>query len=237
MSTQELIRLYSNGQLPRRDFVRRLTLTGISAGAALGYAQSLAPSASAAFAPLDFRQQADYGGPIDPDELQEAIEALIALLDALVDFLQEALDLFDSGDFADFLGGVLDVFAELLTLLSQLTSERGILSSASAVVSVGSATTKRRLAVANRLAQAQTPDAFIADLGDVLDVQCQLYAGLITAAEDAELRGTLASLAIVKGEQAAFVRTLRGISPFPNELETPIDAADAQQQIDAILAN
>ena len=236
MSRQELIRLYSEGQLARRDFIRRLTLAGVSAGAAVGYAASLAPSASAAIRPLAV-QQDEYGGPIDPDNLDEAIDAAIELLDAFVDFLQTALDLFDPEDFADFLdGGLLDVFAQLVTLLAQLESERTTLADLSESAGMGAvAKSTRRLAVTARLAQNQSPDEFIADLGDVLDTQCQLYAGLIAAAEDAALRGELASQAIVKGEQAAFVRILRGLSPFPNELETPIDADEARDEIESIL--
>ena len=237
MSSQELIRLYSEGLLARRDFIRRLTLAGVSAGAAAGYATSLAPSAGAAVRPLAV-QQDEYGGPIDPEDLDEAIAATIELIQALVDFLQTALDLFSPEDFADFLaGGTLDVLEQLTTLLAQLEAERATLDSASAsVAAVALAPAKRRLAATARLIQSESPDQFVADLGDVLDVQCQLYAGLIAAAEDAELRGELASLAIVKGEQAAFVRILRGLPPFPNDLETAIDAEDAREQIEAILA-
>lgn len=237
MSRQELIRLYSEGQLARRDFVRRLTLAGVSAGAAVGYATSLAPSAGAAVRPLAV-QQDEYGGPVDPDDIDEAIAAAIALLDALVDFLQTALDLFSPEAFADFLaGGALDVLAQLVTLLAQLEAERTALAGITASAGVGQfAQSKRRLAATARLAQSQTPDEFVADLGDVLDIQCQLYAGLLPAADDASVRGQLASLAIVKGEQAAFVRILRGLPPFPNELETPIGADDAREQVDAILA-
>ncbi len=235
MSKQELIRLYTEGLLPRRDFVRRLTVAGVSAGAAVGYAASLAPSASAAVRPLAV-QQDEYGGPIAPEDLDEAIAATVELLQALVDFLQTALDTFSAEDFADFLaGGTLDVFEQLTTLLAQLEAERTTLDSAT-VATLGLVTGKRRLAATARLIQSQSADEFVADLGDVLDVQCQLYAGLITAAADTELRGELASLAIVKGEQASFVRVLRGLSPFPNELETAIGVDDAREQIEAILA-
>lgn len=237
MSRQELIRLYSEGLLARRDFVRRLTLAGVSAGAAAAYAQSLAPSASAAAVRPLAIQQAEYGGPINPDDLQEAVEALIELLDAIIDFLRTSLDLLGPDAFLDFLvrlGESVDVFGLLQTLLSQLGAEQDTLRSATAAV-LSPDVAKRRLLVSTRLLQDADVDTFISDLGDVLDIQCQLYAGLIPAAKDAELRGELASLAIVKGEQAAFVRILRGLSPFPNELETPIDAADAREQIEAIL--
>ena len=226
MSKQELIRLYSKGLLPRRDFVRRLTLTGVSAGAAIGYAQSLAPSASAAVRPLDLRRQADYGGPINSGDLDEAIQTLNAILDTLIDYFSGAFDQFNSGDFADFLGGDVDVFGQLQTLLDQLQTERDTLGA-----ETGSGTS-----LDVQPAQSGSVDDFLADLGDVLDVMVQLYAGLIGAAEDVELRQTLASLGLVKGEQASFVRTLRGLGAFPSALETPIDAAEARNQIASILA-
>ena len=48
MTKLELIDAYAAGRIDRRDFVARLTGLGISAAAALAYAQSFAPSASAA---------------------------------------------------------------------------------------------------------------------------------------------------------------------------------------------
>lgn len=234
MTRQELIRLYTDGQLPRRDFVRRLTLAGVSAGAAVAYAQTLAPSAGAAAVGTAGHELIfGYGGDIPPGEIDDIIAALVDLLDAIIDFFSAALDNFDGSDFADFLGGVRDVLADLQTLGDQLQAERDTLGAASASVA-GLAPVKRRL-VASRLAQSQTPDDFIADLGDVLDIQCRLYAGLIADADDSELRGQLASLAIVKGEQAAYVRTLRGTSPFPSAVETPIDVETARTQIEAII--
>lgn len=226
MTTQELLRLYTQGQLPRRDFVQRLSLAGVSAGAALAYAQTLAPSASAAVGRLDLYPQAQYGGPIDTGDLDAAIQTLSAILDALIDFVQSALDQFGEADFADFLGGTVDVFAELQTLLAQLGSERDSL--------VANSGTGEALNV--QPAQPGSPDDFLANLGDVLDVLVQLYAGLIGAAEASEPRQLLASLGLVKGEQAAFVRLLRGTSAFPNDLETPIDATEAQNRIEAILS-
>jgi hypothetical protein len=48
MSRQEIVDAYVGGSLNRRAFVRRLIGTGVSAGAAVGYAQVLAPAAEAA---------------------------------------------------------------------------------------------------------------------------------------------------------------------------------------------
>jgi len=48
MSRQELVDAYLGGALNRRAFVRRLVASGVSAGAAMSYAQVLAPQAEAA---------------------------------------------------------------------------------------------------------------------------------------------------------------------------------------------
>ena len=239
MSRLDLIRLYTEGQLPRRDFIRKLTLAGVSAGAAAAYAQTLAPSASAATGALLVQQAGeDYGGPIDPGDLEEAIQALISLLDAIIDFLTAALDGFEDSDFADFLGGVINVLQELLALNGQLQDERNALEAGfPGVAGLSASGVKRQLPALALLAQDQSVDAFVADLGDALDVLTQLYAGILIAAEDVETRQLLAGLAIVKGEQAAFVRLLRGLSPFPTGVVQPIDVAEAQDRVDEILAD
>ena len=236
MSRQELIRLYSEGLLARRDFVRRLTLAGVSAGAAVGYATSLAPSASAAIRPLAV-QQDEYGGPVDPEDLDEAIDATLTLLTGLVDFLQSAIDFFSPEDFVEFLnGGTLDTIAQLTNLLAQLREEQAALAAATGSATLVSAvSTKRRLAMTARLQAGQTPDQFLADLGDVLDTQCRLYAGIGPIVEDPTLRQWTASVGVNKGAQAAYVRMLRGLDPFPEYLVTPISVADAQEIIDPIL--
>jgi hypothetical protein len=48
MSKHEVVEAYLQGRIDRREFVRRLTLTGVSAAAALAYAASLGDSAAAA---------------------------------------------------------------------------------------------------------------------------------------------------------------------------------------------
>jgi hypothetical protein len=58
MSKQELVDAYLDGSLNRRGFVRRLIATGVSAGAATGYAQLLAPSAEAAQTPRPNKRRA-----------------------------------------------------------------------------------------------------------------------------------------------------------------------------------
>jgi hypothetical protein len=47
MSEQELVQAYSQGRLNRREFIRKLRFLGISAGAALVYAEALAPRVAA----------------------------------------------------------------------------------------------------------------------------------------------------------------------------------------------
>ncbi len=52
MSKHEVVDAYLKGRIDRREFVRRLTLAGVSTAAAVAYAQTLSPSSvSAASAP------------------------------------------------------------------------------------------------------------------------------------------------------------------------------------------
>jgi hypothetical protein len=62
MSRENLVEAYIGGALNRRAFVRRLMATGVSAGAALGYAQVLAPAAEAA--PKQRRRTVDDSYPL-----------------------------------------------------------------------------------------------------------------------------------------------------------------------------
>ncbi len=48
MSKNEIVDAFLHGRIDRREFVRRLTLAGVSAGAAVAYAQALSSPASAA---------------------------------------------------------------------------------------------------------------------------------------------------------------------------------------------
>ena len=48
MTRHDAVQAYLNGRIDRREFVRRLTVAGVSTAAALAYAQSLSSSASAA---------------------------------------------------------------------------------------------------------------------------------------------------------------------------------------------
>jgi hypothetical protein len=48
MSKQQVVEAYLHGRIDRREFVRRLTLAGVSTAAAVAYAQTLSSPASAA---------------------------------------------------------------------------------------------------------------------------------------------------------------------------------------------
>lgn len=70
MSKHEVVAAYLEGRIDRREFVRRLTLAGVSAGAAVAYAHHLTGSAAAAprgtGAGYAARFQ-DYGEVLDAD--------------------------------------------------------------------------------------------------------------------------------------------------------------------------
>src|SRR5689334_12639130 len=77
MSKHEVVEAYLRGQIDRREFIRRLTLAGVSSAAAVAYAQSLG-SASAATAPGKHGLVASYQDyPVldsDEDGLSDAEE-------------------------------------------------------------------------------------------------------------------------------------------------------------------
>ena len=69
MSKHQVVEAYLRGQIGRREFIRRLTLAGVSSAAAVAYAQSLG-SASAATAPGKHGLVASYQNypVLDTDE-------------------------------------------------------------------------------------------------------------------------------------------------------------------------
>ncbi len=71
MSRQELVDAYIEGSLSRRAFVRRLMAAGVSAGAAAGYAQMLAPTAKAA--PRAHRHKRNPGDDLYPRIVVEVL--------------------------------------------------------------------------------------------------------------------------------------------------------------------
>lgn len=73
MSRHEVVDAYLHGRIDRREFVRRLTLAGVSTAAAVAYAQTLTAPASAATASRNGRglivaHQDDYPPVADSDE-------------------------------------------------------------------------------------------------------------------------------------------------------------------------
>jgi len=55
MTKHEAVAAYLNGRIDRREFVRRLTMAGVSAGAAIAYAETFSQPAAAAGAGKDAR--------------------------------------------------------------------------------------------------------------------------------------------------------------------------------------
>jgi hypothetical protein len=80
MSKHEVVEAYLQGRIDRREFVRRLTLTGVSAAAAVAYAHSLGGTAAAAprgRAGAAGRFQAYPALDTDGDGLSDAEEAVL----------------------------------------------------------------------------------------------------------------------------------------------------------------
>lgn len=216
MTKRELIEAYIHGSVDRRDFVRRLTALGISAGAAVAYAQSLAPAASAApgrnAAGFIVRAQttdAEYGTACvlandgtGVTALLGAVQGVEATLAALDNF---SVDDFDAGVF-DALTTIRDHQQEHADALSSILGDLG-----------------QSTPAAPSAATFASADAFLSALATALDNLVSLYAGVAPALIDSgEVRQTVMTLSLSAARQAAYVANAAGNPPLPNAIVQPV---------------
>lgn len=76
MDRQGLVEGYVRGDITRRTFVRRLTVTGVSLAAALSYAELLRPATARAAAGEDDYYETFYEDKLPPDVVTEAPNAI-----------------------------------------------------------------------------------------------------------------------------------------------------------------
>jgi hypothetical protein len=246
MTKHEVIQAYTDGEIGRRAFVRRLTALGVSSAAALAYAHSLMPRAVAANG-FVMRGQDDDGGDDDGEDddgeygtaIQlesdaEALDSATKTDEAVQGLLDDALSKFSADDFESFNIGDINVFEELERLQEQMeTHDEALLALLEQFGSTGTQA-KARKAARRLQGDPGTPEEFLRTLSDTLDVQAGLYTALVPAIGDAELRQTMMSIAMVKARQAAFARTLTGRSAYPAPHEVALSPHEADARLDEI---
>jgi hypothetical protein len=236
MTRHELIDAYVSGRIGRRDFMTRLTALGVSAGAALAYAQTIITDTSAAGSrPASHSVElAQYGGPIlgFPETVGEAIEAAISFLSSLSAALQAILDAFgaEDFDFATITGAT--ILANLQEFSNQLDEQLSVLESTGNAAS-GAAKSARPLAVVN-LAQAGNAEEALTQLAQRYSILDGYHAGAVPSLDDADARLTLMGIALVLAAQGAFVRTALDQEPSPSAFIEPITLDEAEAQLDAL---
>jgi hypothetical protein len=242
MTKHELIQAYADGDIGRRDFVRRLSALGVSSAAALAYAHSLAPRTAAAGGSAGrsgfvMRAQQDgdgeYGTAIQLGGDDEAVLSAVEAGEAVQDLLDEGLGRFSEDDFTSFNCGSPDVYDELQRLYEQRATHLEVLDSLFDQV-VAAPNRNARLAGLSLQSDSDSPEEFLAKLRDALDVEAGLFTALVPAVEDGEVRQTMMSIASVKARHAAYVRTLTGRSGYPDAFEEAISPEEAAAQLEEI---
>ncbi|MGH2534239.1 MAG: hypothetical protein ACRDJW_18375 [Thermomicrobiales bacterium] len=221
MSKRDLIDAYVGGRLGRREFVRGLTALGVSAGAALAYAQHLGPTGAAAApgrsaAGFVVRAQVDDGEYATACQLASDAAGAEAALAAL----EQAQSVLDSGisDFLEDLPSLddvgLDAAETLETIASQL--EEQIAALETLVADLGGSPGSAPAA-----AGYDSVDAFLAALAGVMNAASSLLAGIAPAIENGEARQTLSAIAVALGRNAGFANVLNGDPPATSAFEQP----------------
>jgi hypothetical protein len=215
MGKHELIEAFVRGDIDRRQFVSRLTMLGVSGGAAIAYATSLGAS-SAVAAPAStangFRMRAqdadgEYGTAIAIGVL-EALETQAAAIAALVLPLLQNLGDFDAGDFPagvfELLETIRDQQQQHLDAINALVEENG-----GTVVAIGEAVT------------GSAPDELLTLLSENLDDLTGTYAAIAPAIQDGASRQTLVEAGSVASRHAGLAGLFSERNPLPSAFQEP----------------
>ncbi len=215
MGKHELIEAFIRGDIDRRQFVSRLTMLGVSGGAALAYASRLTVDAAAAPASaangFKMRMQGadddDYGTAIEIDVV-EGLQQQAAAIESLVLFILDDLDNFDASDFPD---GVYDT---LLTIRDQQQQHFD------AVQSLLQANGGESTASGDN-PSISSADELLSLLAENLDDLTGLYAAIIPAMEDDESRQTLTEAGSIASRHAALASLYADRNPLPSAFQQP----------------
>lgn len=224
MTKTELVDAYVRGDLDRRSFIARLTGLGVSVGAAVAYATSLAPATSAAPGASPIRNSAgyiaraqnadgEYGTAIILSSDAEGIQDLLVALSA-VDAVLASLDSFSADDFTgagfseddyNLIQTINDQHQQHVNALAALAGSSGAASPGPKSVSYTSV------------------QEFLTALADALNTLTGVFAAVIPALQDGQIRQTVTEIGLVVARQAALVSSLAGEDPLPNTFEPVID--------------
>lgn len=236
VSKQEAVLAYLKGSIGRREFIQRLSVAGVSTAAAVTYASALKPGSAAASGGSSsggFRmafQEDDYGtGTEEPTEepttpVDEALEALAAAINALIDGLSEQLEAIVAL-LASL--GITGAIADAATA----NLEQAIANLQEQLASLGLTRTPSSLSSVRAL-QGTSPDV-LSRFSDVFNVLAGIYSNILQATTDVSEANRIAPFGIVAGRQAAYFSTLLGDIAFPNSSEPITTPEELQAALDA----
>jgi hypothetical protein len=215
MGKRELIEAFVRGDIDRRQFVSRLTMLGVSGGAAIAYASSFGAS-SAVAGPVGtangFRMRAqeadeEYGTAIAIGVL-EALETQAAAIATLVIPLLQSLDDFDPGDFPEgvyeLLETIRDQQQEHLDAVNALVEANG-----GNAVGIGTADAP------------SSPQDLLTLLSENLDELTATYAAIVPATQDGASRQTLMEAGSVASRHAGLAGMFAQRNPLPSAFQEP----------------
>ena len=218
MSKRELIEAYIRGDLDRRQFVSRLTMLGVSGGAAVAYASSLGRSAAAApTTPASgyvMRAQAADDGEYGTALAMSVIEGLTRMRDDVQAFVLSVLaglDQFSEGDFPP------GRFQTLGTIRSQQEEHLDAINSQ--IEANEGAATNQVTRFGFQTQQFESPEAFLMALSDGFEKLTASYAGVVPAVDSGEVRQALMSTASVANRHASVVNNFAGVPEFPSTFQ------------------
>ena len=228
MTKSEIVDAYIRGELDRRAFVTRLTAVGVSAGAAIAYAVSLAPAAGAAsprhsasgyIARAQQNPDGEYGTAITLTSDDEGIQDLLTA-SRDVDALLDALDTFTADDFRNA-----GLTADDLALLQKIRDQHTEQVDAIQALASGSGTTSTNSGGGNAEVDTSSLTDYLKALADALNTLVGVFAAVIPAIQSGEIRQTLTQIGLVVARHAAIISYLAGEDPSPDSLENVIDPA------------
>jgi len=221
MTKLELIDAYAAGRIDRRDFVARLTGLGISAAAALAYAQSFAPSASAAtsrgrsgYVVRTQDSDSEYGTPIG---ICEALDVVIDVSQRMIDRLASMTSL-NNG-----LRNVMNRMQQRLELLQEMETTN----------CESASTGSLARGVVTRLAQnSNSEKQQREDLVTYAETVACMYTYVVPTVDDIEQRTSLTSIAMAISHEVANIRRIVGEDMSEELMIQPISPDDGYAILD-----
>lgn len=234
MTKIELVDAYVRGDLDRRRFISKLTAMGVSGGAAIAYAGSLAQNAAASPSRngagfIARAQDADdeYGTAIIIENIIAILEELLADINDIFDSFDDFLNQFDVGDFVD--GGLdesdFDVIEDARAQIAEQID--ALIATLEAIFGTTRSSSTIKAFRSSRVSSlGQTSGTVLEQLtvlAEKLNRQVGVYAAVIPAVEDGEQRQLMTNIGLVTARHAALVSHMAGLNPIPSAFEVPID--------------